>query len=85
MTTPEIVTTETKPGPRTTEFWVALGGIAANFLNIVGIWDFVPNRISDIIIGVIAGAYALSRGVAKIGQPYQAVVTPSRMRRRANR
>lgn len=77
-TTPVVVKGETKPGPRTTEFWVALATMLVQLINLVGIWDFVPNRISTIILGITAGAYALARGLAKQGQPYDPAAVSTR-------
>jgi hypothetical protein len=86
---PPIVSTESKPGVRTTEFWVAMAAGLVQMVNLVGIWDFVPNKYSTIILGVIAGLYALSRGIAKQGVAFQGTADgqPLTMgrRRRANR
>lgn len=58
---------ETKPGPRTTEFWVALYVMFMQMLNLVGVWDYVPNNISTWVLGGTAFAYAVARGIAKSG------------------
>jgi hypothetical protein len=58
---------ETKPGTKTTEFWSSMAVNAAMLLNLAGVWNFVPNRYSVIVIGIVQGLYSLSRGQAKQG------------------
>lgn len=61
---------ETKPGYLTTEFWVTMFGNLSGLLNLVGAWDFVPNKWIVIALAVLNGLYAVSRGQAKQGIPY---------------
>jgi hypothetical protein len=58
---------ETKPGQHTTEFWVMIYVQVMQFLNLVGIWDFVPNKYSTWIMGGVTFGYAVARGIAKSG------------------
>lgn len=58
---------ETKPGWKTTEFWVAGVTQGIMFLNVIGAWDFVPNRVSTYVMGAVAFGYAVARGIAKSG------------------
>jgi len=60
---------ETKPGVKTTEFWVMVVTNIMAVLNMTSIWDYVPNKYSVLLIGVVNGLYALSRGQAKSGVP----------------
>lgn len=62
---------ESKPGVRTTEFWVTVFTNILMILNLAGAWDYMPDRYSGIVIAVVNGAYAVARGVAKIGPSYQ--------------
>lgn len=68
---------ETKPGYLTTEFWITVITWVINFLNIIGIWDFISNWHSGILVTAVTFAYAVARGVAKQGVPY----TPPAARR----
>jgi hypothetical protein len=61
---------ETKPGYETTEFWLMVFGVLVNFVNIAGIWDFVSNWHSGILMTIIMAAYKISRGEAKKGIPF---------------
>ena len=58
---------ETKPGYLTTEFWTMVITNLINLANLVGIWNFVPNKYSAIIMAILGGAYAAARGLAKAG------------------
>ena len=60
---------ETKPGVRTTEFWLTLVVQLLQVLNIAGAWNFAPNKYSVIVSGVTAALYAVARGLAKAGVP----------------
>jgi hypothetical protein len=62
--------TETKPGYQTSEFWLMVFGVAVNFINVAGIWDFISNWHSGILMTVIMAAYKVSRGEAKKGVAY---------------
>ncbi len=53
-------------GYRTTEFWVhMLGTIGVVAGAIAG---FVPATIAAIVTGISGGAYAISRGLSKMGK-----------------
>ena len=58
---------ETKPGHKTTEFWVMLAVNVINLLNIANVWNFVPNKYSALVMTAVTGLYSLSRGWAKSG------------------
>jgi hypothetical protein len=51
-----------KPGTRTSELWIT---IIAGLLVLTGIAD-TPDDAEGVVVGVLAAAYALSRGVSKI-------------------
>jgi hypothetical protein len=57
----------TKPGYKTTEFWVALLVIVGSFLSTLA--GSLPDRYAALASSVAGGLYALSRGLAKIGTP----------------
>lgn len=58
---------ETKPGPKTTEFWVTIfGNLLGLFQVAVGPVNVTDNKVV-IALGIINGAYAVSRGLAKQG------------------
>lgn len=59
------IITESKAGYKTTEFWV---GVVVSLLTLLGTAP-VPDKAKGIILGVIAAAYAISRGIAKQGIP----------------
>lgn len=58
---------ETKPGVYTTEFWTMVLGNVFSLVNITGLWNYVPNRLSELFMAVISAIYVLSRGQAKQG------------------
>lgn len=58
---------ETKPALKTTEFWVTLFTVGTQFVNLFGLWNYMPNNLSAILTAVIGAAYAVSRGLAKQG------------------
>lgn len=51
-----------KPGWRTTEFWMTIGGAALPYLS-----DAIPATWKAAIGGVATAIYALARGLAKLG------------------
>lgn len=61
---------ESKPGVTTSEFWTTI------FVNALGIVQLLagPVDVSDnkvaVVLGIVNGAYAASRGLAKQGVPY---------------
>jgi len=63
---------ETKPGVRTTEFWLHNLVTLANLLNVLGAWNFAPNKYSVYAQAAVTGLYALARGLAKAGVPFAA-------------
>jgi hypothetical protein len=56
-----------KPGYRTTEFWITALTYLINLANLTGLWDFVSNWHSGIILMVATGTYKIARGLAKLG------------------
>jgi hypothetical protein len=54
---------ETKAGYKTTEFWGAIGAVVASLLNDV-------TSKEKVIVGILASAYAVARGIAKQGIPH---------------
>jgi hypothetical protein len=61
---------ESKPGVRTTEFWVSLFSNVAGLIQLTTGTVDVSNKYVAIALGIINGAYAVSRGLAKQGQPF---------------
>jgi hypothetical protein len=55
----------TKPGYKTTEFWVALLVIVGSFVATLA--GNLPDRYAALASSVAGGLYALSRGLAKVG------------------
>lgn len=71
------VAVETRPGWKTTEFWVViltnvgvLGGQALDVLHL-------PPKYAAIGLAIVNAAYAIARGLAKTGVPNVVPVTPS--------
>lgn len=63
------VVTETKPGPKTTEFWVTMFANVLGLIQVIaGPVDVTDNKIA-IALAIVNGAYAASRGLAKQGVP----------------
>lgn len=62
-----VTPVETKPAPKTTEFWITLAilvlGFAQQLLDLVNISDA---RVA-LLQTIVASAYALARGLAKNG------------------
>lgn len=69
--TPAPVVVETKSALQTTEFWTSMGIHLIMFLNLIGVWNYMPNKYSAITMAVVQGLYAISRGVAKAGVAFQ--------------
>lgn len=66
---------ETKPFYKTSEFYVlVLGELGAV---VTGIAQVVPGAWAAIAGAVVAGAYAVARGIAKAGVPYTPPTPPS--------
>lgn len=60
---------ETKPGVYTTEFWAMVVTVVLNLLNEFGLWDFISNWHSGILMTIAIAAYQASRGRAKSHVP----------------
>lgn len=60
---------ETKPGVYTTEFWTMVLGNIFSLLNVTGLWNYVPNKYSELFMAIISAIYMLARGQAKSGTP----------------
>ncbi len=60
---------ETKPGLYTTEFWLAIGTILIQFVNLFDWWNFTADQNSAFLSAFVVIAYAISRGLAKIASP----------------
>lgn len=74
-TPPVTVTTEAKPGYKTTEFWLmVLALVVSTVQEAVGLFNITDNRVL-LFQSIIVGAYTLSRGVAKAAVP--AIVKPT--------
>jgi len=58
---------ETKPGVKTTEFWVSIFTAGYMFLNTTGAIDQIPKTWSGIAMAIVSALYAVSRGQAKQG------------------
>lgn len=62
-------TSETKPGVQTTEFWTMLFSNVAGVIQLLAGPADVSNKWVAIALGVVNGAYAVGRGLAKSGVP----------------
>ncbi len=58
-----------KPGIKTTEFWMQVVLQIILLLNTMGVWDYMPQKYTVIVQGILGAAYAGSRGLAKISPP----------------
>ena len=56
-----------KPGWKTTEFQVTALTYLINLANLTGLWDFVSNWHSGLLMAAAGAAYKVSRGLAKAG------------------
>jgi hypothetical protein len=71
------VSVETRPGWKTTEFWVlVLGLVVTTVQQAVGIFNISDSRVL-LVQGFIVSAYAIARGLSKAGVPNVAPATPS--------
>src|SRR3954451_18782140 len=71
------VAVETRPGWKTTEFWVmVLALVVSTVQEAVGLFNITDNRVL-FFQSIIVGAYALSRGLAKAGVPNVAPMLPA--------
>src|SRR3954451_20201275 len=71
------VAVETRPGWKTTEFWVmVLALVVSAVQEAVGLFNITDNRVL-FFQSIVVGAYSLSRGLAKAGVPNVAPVAPS--------
>lgn len=58
-----------KPGVKTTEFWMQVVLQVILLLNTMNVWNYMPQRYTVIVQGILGAAYAFSRGIAKISPP----------------
>lgn len=68
-----VVVGETKPGPQTTEFWLAIFGNVIGVAQLTGVWEYLPNgqnRWVIIALAILNALYAVGRGQAKSGVGY---------------
>lgn len=64
-----IVSKETKPGYKTTEFWVTAAALLVTTLQeAVGLFNITDPTVIK-VQGIIVAAYAVARGLAKAGVP----------------
>jgi hypothetical protein len=71
------VAVETRPGIKTTEFWVMVLALAVTTVQeAVGIFHITDARVL-LVQSFVVGAYTLSRGLAKLGVPNVVPATPS--------
>jgi hypothetical protein len=71
------VAVETRPGWKTTEFWVmVLALVVSAVQEAVGLFNITDNRVL-FFQSIVVGAYSLSRGLAKAGVPNVAPAAPS--------
>jgi hypothetical protein len=69
MATVTAVAVETRPGWKTTEFWVmVLALVVSTVQEAVGLFNITDNRVL-LFQSIIVGAYTLSRGLAKAAVP----------------
>lgn len=68
-----MINTESKPGYLTTEFWLVL---LANILPEIGAIDVGDARLKGLLHIVTVLGYAISRGLAKHGQPAVEILEP---------
>lgn len=65
------VPVETRPAPKTTEFWISVVLIVLGALQqIFGLINVSDSRVA-LLQTVVASAYAIARGLAKAGVPNQ--------------
>lgn len=71
------VAVETRPGIKTTEFWIlVLGLVVTTIQEAVGIFKIDDPTVLK-VQGLIVAAYAIARGLAKAGVPNVVPQTPS--------
>ncbi len=61
---------ETKPAYLTTEFWVTIFSTIYMVLNASGILNEIPPQWAAVATAILGGLYAVGRGQAKQGLPY---------------
>lgn len=59
------MSTGTKPGVRTTEFWLTVAVAVLSFIGAIA--NVLPDRYAAIASAIVAGLYAIGRGLAKQG------------------
>jgi hypothetical protein len=62
---------ETKPGLKTTEFWVQFVLQIIFLLNTTNAWNYMPAKYTASAQAILGGAYVISRGIAKVNVPYE--------------
>lgn len=69
---PEVIT-ESKPGYKTTEFWITVS------LSILTLLDGLPlpDKYKGIVVAALGAVYTISRGFAKSGAPNVEAPVPS--------
>lgn len=60
---------DAKPGIRTSEFWMHTILQILLMLNTLSVWDYMPQKYTVIVQGILGAAYAFSRGIAKVSPP----------------
>lgn len=71
------VAVETRPGIKTTEFWIlVLGLVVTTVQQAVGIFNISDSRVL-LVQGFIVSAYTIARGLAKVGVANVVPETPS--------
>lgn len=66
---------DVKPGIKTTEFWMHLALQVILLLNTINVWNYMAPKYTVIVQGILAAAYAMARGTAKISPPGAAATT----------
>jgi hypothetical protein len=65
-----VPTTETKPAPKTTEFWITVVLIVLGAIQqVFGLIHVSDARVA-LLQTIVASAYAIARGLAKNGVPF---------------
>lgn len=59
----------TKPGIKTSEFWMHLGLQIVFLLNTVNAWSYMPPKYTIFAQTILGAMYAGSRGLAKLSTP----------------
>lgn len=57
---------DTRPGIKTSEFWMHAILQVILMLNTINVWSYMPAKYTVLVQGILGAAYAGSRGLAKI-------------------